>query len=510
MENGRPFWQLALPICLFVLAINFLAMPGEEYPGDAHAVRTETITLLNTGKWAVPPETAVTFGPRGQYFYQNARGDWYPKYGVLNTLIYAPALALEKIVTGRLELDSPSRLLFLNLFNVALSGVTAFYLVLLARRYTKSSAAVVIFVLASLYSTLWWNYLRAQTFEIYHTLFLLAFYYHFVTSLDLYRGNGDKRTSNIQFPIAAIYLGALCLCKSVYVVLLPVLAATLAQATMSTLRQERKGRVISNLVFFWLPLCLLLCILLATNWYKFGSPFTTGYTQWETEAHLFKPSNLPIALRGFLFDQHRSAPLHFPILIFALAGWPTFFKRHKLDATTALLIGFLLLLVNSMFTNWSGESSYGPRYLLPILPILSLPFIQYLEWLDSLSRKPLRYFLSTATAVALIYSTFLQVSVNTWPFFFSYELRDLLEDKRRSNPALVYLRSHAFGTIARDFLFFNAGYTSPFADGFYRHLTPGEIVKMDAFAESVRANYYWFPNLFRESREEDEGQLQAK
>ena len=419
MENGRPFWQLALAIVLLVVAINFLTMPGEEYPGDAHAVRTETVILLDTGNWAVPQAIAEEYGPRGQYFYRNARGSWYPKYGVLNTLLYVPPLALEKIVTGNLEIESSHRVLFLNLFNVALSGVTAFYLILLAFRYTKSNAVVVIFVLASLYSTFWWNYLRAQTFEIYHTLFLLAFYYHFVTALDLYRGNGNKRTGNIQFLVAAIYLGALCLCKSVYVVLLPVVAAILAQATMSILRQERKGRVISNLVFFWLPLCLLLCVLLATNWSKFGSPFTTGYTQWETEAHLFKPSNLPVALRGFLFDQHRSAPLHFPILLFALAGWPIFFKRHKLDAAAALLIGFVLLLVNSMFTNWSGESSYGPRYLLPILPILSLPFIQYLEWLGRLSRKPAKYFLATATAIALIYSTLLQVSVNTWPFFFS-------------------------------------------------------------------------------------------
>jgi hypothetical protein len=499
-QNDRSLFRIALPVIVIVLAINFVAMPGEEYPGDAHAVRTEAVILLNTGKWAVPEDIAVTFGPRGQYFYQNSHGGWYPKYGVLNTLIYAPALALEKITTGKLEIESPSSALFLNLFNILLSGVTAFYLILLARRYTKSNAVVVIFVMASLYSTFWWNYLRAQTFEIYHTLFLLAFYYHFVTALDTYRAKSDGRTGNTQFLIAAIYFGALCLCKSVYVVLLPVAAGIMAQATVSIQRHERNRRLISALLFFWLPVSLLLCVLLVTNWSKFGSPWATGYAQWEPE--LFKLSNLPVALRGFLLDQHRSAPLHFPILIFALAGWPIFFKRRKLEATAALLIGFVLLLMNSMFTNWSGESSYGPRYLLPILPLLSIPFIHYLDWLAGLSRKPPKYFLAGATAVALIYSTVLQVSVNTWPFFFSYELRDLLEDKRRDNPALVYLRSHSFGTIGRDFLLFRVGCTSRFRGGFYSHLTPREIAKMNAFTKSVRANYYWFPNLFRENRDE--------
>ncbi len=503
MENGRPFWQLALAIVLVVVAINFLTMPREAYPGDAHAVRAEAVVLLNTGRWAVPPAVAEDFGARGQYLYQTERGDWYPKYGVLNTLLYLPALAAEKLVTGELEIDSPNRALFLNLFNLLLSGATALYLALLAFRYTKSNAVAVVFVLASLYSTFWWNYLRAQTFEIYHTLFLIAFYYHFVTALHAYREKSNERTGNIQFLVAAIYLGALCLCKSVYVVLLPVVVAILAQATISIPRPERKGAGISNLLVFWLPLSLLLCVLLATNWYKFGSPWATGYTQWETEAHLFKLSNLPVALRGFLFDQHRSVPFHFPILIFALAGWPVFFKRHKLEAAAALLIGFVLLLVNSMFTNWSGESSYGPRYLLPVLPLLSLPFIQYLEWLARLSRKPAKYFLATATVFILAYSALLQISVNTTPFFFAYNLRDLLEDKRPSNPALVYLRSHAFGTISRDFLLNRFACSTGFTDSFARHLRPRETAKMNAFAKFVRANYYWFPNLLGEPRDKD-------
>ena len=81
-------------------------------------------------------------------------------------------------------------------------------------------------------------------------------------------------------------------------------------------------------------------------------------------------------------------------------------------------------------------------------------------------------------------------------FLFRITLRDLLEDKAQSNPAIVYLRSHAFGTIARDFFFYRIGFTKPFTDGFYGHLTPGEIAKLNAFTKSVRANYYWFPNLF--------------
>ena len=38
------------------------------------------------------------FGEKGAYFYQNASGNWYPKYGILNMLLYVPILQLQKCV----------------------------------------------------------------------------------------------------------------------------------------------------------------------------------------------------------------------------------------------------------------------------------------------------------------------------------------------------------------------------------------------------------------------------
>lgn len=488
--------RIASSLTAIVVALTFLTMPAEEYPGDAHAVRAETVTLLNTGQWAVPADLAVTFGPRGQYFYEKANGNWYPKYGVLNTLMYAPALALEKIATGSLEVDSDSRLLFLNLFNVLLSGVTALYLILLAQRYTKSRAIISVFVLASLFSTFWWNYLRTQTFETYHILFMVAFYYHFVSALDVQQSDNDERKPDIQFLLAAIYLGAFCLSKTVYVALLPAVIAVSARGTMSILFAKRKNSVRRQLLFFWLPAGLFLCLLAATNWYKFDSPFATGYTQWEEERNLFSVANVLPALWGFLFSPHHSVFLHFPLLFFALAGWPVFFKKHRVDAIAAALFGLALLLVNSAFTNWSGQSAYGPRYLLPVLPLLCLPFIEYMEWLKCLP-KMAKSVLAVGTTAVLAYATLLQLCVNTLPFFFCYTFKDVLDDTLFSEPA-TYLRSHNFGTINRDFLLFKLGYASPFRANFISHLNPDETERMSELNKSLQTNYYWFPNLFRD------------
>jgi hypothetical protein len=504
MQKDSSLIRVAVPVFAIVVAINFVTMPAEEYPGypgDADTVRVETITLLNTGKWSAPPEIAKDHGERGQYLYENSKGNRYPKYGVLNTLMYLPPLWLEKIATGSLEIHSASRVLFLNLLNVVLSGVTALYLVLLARRYTRSTIIISIFVLASLYSTFWWNYLRTQTFETYQTLFVLAFYYHFVSALD---SDQSERKRNKQLLVAAIYFGALCLSKTVYVVLLPAIAALLVTNNLSitqnphralrvrlSLRERIEVRV--QLLFFWLPVCIFLGLLAFTNWYKFDSPFASGYTQWTKEHQLFKSSNLFPALWGYLFSSHQSVFLHFPPLLYALAAWPAFFRKHRVDAIVAILFSFSLLLISSMFVNWTGQACHGPRYLLPILPLLSLPFIEYEHWLVGLP-KLAKSVLITATAALLFYSTLLQVCLNSLPFFFGYDLAEILENKRDSKPAL-YLRSHQTAQSDLDFLLYRFGYATPFTAEFVLPLNLAESEKMSVLIESVQPNYYWFPEL---------------
>jgi hypothetical protein len=99
--------RLVVPIALFVVLVNFLTMPAEEYAGDATSARIAAVALIKTGKWSVPAEKASTFGERGQYFYQNVSGDWYSKYGILNTLVYLPVLQLQKCVNGELGDASP-------------------------------------------------------------------------------------------------------------------------------------------------------------------------------------------------------------------------------------------------------------------------------------------------------------------------------------------------------------------------------------------------------------------
>jgi hypothetical protein len=496
-------FRLIAPIVLFVGLVNFLTMPAEEYSGDAVSVRIAAVTLINTGKWAVPADRASTFGERGQYFYQNASGNWYSKYGILNTLLYLPILQLEKCIKGELGDSSDSRPLFLNLFNLVLSCATACYLALIVRRYTKSVTTVWIFVLSAFYATFWWNYLRAQTFEIYVTLFMLGLYYHLVSGLDRERAESDRVVSS-HLLAAALFLGALCLSKSVYLILLPVLAGVFAlvrnPAQVEGVRRQH-SRWFCCILWFWLPLGLLICLMLGSNAYRFGSPFNIGYTQWVKENHLFTANILP-ALRGFFFSKQRSIFLNFPLMIFALPGWPAFSKQHRVDAIIALLFGIVLLIINSAFRNWQGATCYGPRYLLPVAPILSLPFIHVLGWLAQSPDKIYKWAIRSMTAGALLYSFLLQVEVNTMPFFFWYYLKDVFDEQRTGQP-IDYLNSHHFGTINADYLIYRKSGSSPFKDQVVDHLSSDEEDNIDTLEDSTTtSNYYWFRHLVPKPKQE--------
>ena len=498
----RSSFRPVVPIVLFVVFVNLLTMPAEEYYGDATSVRIAAVTLINTGKWAVAADS--TFAERGQFFYQNASGKWYSKYGILNMLLYVPILQLEKCIMGDLGDTSNSRTLFLNIFNLFLSCATACYLVLIVRRYTISLALVWIFVLSAFYATFWWNYLRAQTFEIYVTLFMLGLYYHLVSGLDRERVAGDRVGSG-HLLAAGTFFGALCLSKNVYVILLPVLAGLFALAqfwksTETDLRCQHR-RLLCYILWFWLPVGLLLCLLLGSNAYRFGSPFNAGYTQWARENHLFTANILP-ALRGYCFSRQRSIFLNFPLIIFALPGWPAFSKQYKFDALAALLFGVVLLVVNSAFRNWQGAACYGPRYLLPVAPILSLPFIQVLGWLTQSPDKIYKLMIRSMITCVLLYSFLLQVGVNTMPFFFWYNLKDVFDDQRAGQP-IDYLDSHHFGTINADFLIYLKTGSSRFRDQLIDQLTSDEEDKMDTLEDSTTtSNYYWFRHLVPKPKEE--------
>ena len=157
-------------------------MPKYIYIGDAVSVKNVTKNLIEKRALNVSVDIAEHYGERGEYYFENVqKGKWFVKYGIMNTLMFIPPLLAEKLWTGRIEnYHIRNDAIFQNLYNIILSMMIAYILFSLAGLYSKSRLINFIYVILVFYSTFLWNFLRAQTFEIFQVLFFLLFYYFII------------------------------------------------------------------------------------------------------------------------------------------------------------------------------------------------------------------------------------------------------------------------------------------------------------------------------------------
>ncbi len=114
-----------------------------------------------------------------------------------------------------------------------------------------------------------------------------------------------------------------------------------------------------------MPLALTVAVLLAYNQWRFGAPLEFGYSE------SFDRSPL-VGLGGFLLSLDRSLFLFAPPLVALVWSVPAFLRRHGIWGWILLSLGLLSLLVYSTWPVFWGGPVWGPRYLLPMLPLLVL------------------------------------------------------------------------------------------------------------------------------------------
>ena len=123
------------------------------------------------------------------------------------------------------------------------------------------------------------------------------------------------------------------------------------------------------------PFALLLG---AYQWACFGSPFTTAVeisAPFTETGRLFGVLGLPTleSIYGITFSPYRGLFAASPALLLAFIG---FFRMKRRDAVVLGAICVLFFLAIASFNGWSGGWAFGPRYLLPIVPLLGIPLMR--------------------------------------------------------------------------------------------------------------------------------------
>ena len=130
-----------------------------------------------------------------------------------------------------------------------------------------------------------------------------------------------------------------------------------------------------------ISLTLGVTFVLFYNYYRFGDPLETGYSLAWSLAHsdrfsFWSLSRIPAAFFGFLISPGKGILFFSTTIILSFWGVRAFIQKQRTVFYSILLISAAYLGTFSMNFSWHGSIwSYGPRYILPIIPFLYLPII---------------------------------------------------------------------------------------------------------------------------------------
>ena len=117
---------------------------------------------------------------------------------------------------------------------------------------------------------------------------------------------------------------------------------------------------------------------------------------------------------GLLASPGKSVFIYSPVVLLGVIGWPAFYRRHSILAATLLLLSAALLF-SLRTSNWWGGLTWGPRFLVPLLPVALLPALELF---------PQRKWAWSLAGLSAIYQAL--VSSAAWPVAYQSLLAETL------------------------------------------------------------------------------------
>jgi len=326
--------------------------------GGSLTTTDSVVTFELTRQMAAHGTVALPGNILGKEAERGRDGRYYSPFGlaqaVFNIPFYVAAVTLERagVRVGR-EDSFPKALVALSSAVAAAAAIWALYV--FAWRLTRSpSAAARLALVVGVGSPLW-------PYSKFGFNAPLAAW--FTTSAVYFAWRADREGRLRNAVLAGAFVGLALLTRhELGLLLLPILL--LHATTPDT--SVRLKRAIATLA----GVTPALLLWLAYNALRFGNPFDTGYLRDATSAF---GSSVWTGLYGLLCSPAASLFLYCPL---ALGGVAALALLWREDRRTAALLGgtaILVVLFYAQLGNWIAGRSYGPRYLVTIVPLLLLP-----------------------------------------------------------------------------------------------------------------------------------------
>ncbi|HWB80613.1 MAG TPA: hypothetical protein VG755_36875 [Nannocystaceae bacterium] len=365
-------------------ALYLWTAPGRILFPDDEIVYQTTRALYERGALdieGIPKRTGELKGrPDGTFGWAPGRNaKRYGFFGHALSLVALPAYAIGKVVAARapepwrhairsdhyfLHPRSPQQdwpRLVVSLTNVLVTAATVVMLLrwLVALGFALRIATIVALVYAV--GTTAWPYTRTFLSEPLSAACLVGALWCIA---ELHRGGAGA----VRWALGAgVFAGVAMHTHVLNLVALPWLAA----AAIVPMARPLRVRVIAAGLA---PAVVALALLLFGQWWRFGDAFESGrydhYSWWIAPG---------VGAMALLFGPGRSVFLFSPPLFAAVLGVREWWRRMPVLACCVLGIAASRWLVVAMRSDWWGGWSIGPRYLVPVVPLLLVPLAIVLE-----------------------------------------------------------------------------------------------------------------------------------
>lgn len=385
LTTSKNISTVARLLFVLLLAIYLLSASLRIDSGDGETMYRVANSLSCGRGLAIPIEESSLKDGRTGYGQVGRAGRYYAKYGLGWPLVASPFAALGRWA-ARLHAGVTKGFATrtaIMVVNPLLTSAAAVLLLNLATRIyflTTSTALSLLFGLA----TITWYYAKSAFSEPLVTLLLLS------ALLAVERG---------RLLTAGLALGGMIMTRQTAA----LLVAPVAGWALLRLCSSRSRPIPRRIAALLLPILLFQLLALGHNAYRFGSPFDFGYSTatWDTP--------LAQGLYRQLIGPGKGLFVFMPVLLLGAVGWPALRQRRPNWAWLVLSAVAIYLLPHAVYGEWTGGGGWGPRLLVPIVPLVLLPAGCTIErWkVRSLGRAALVF----VTAVSIVIQI-LGVSVN--------------------------------------------------------------------------------------------------
>jgi len=341
-------FRRVLMLCLLVFVFS---AKGDLEVEDTHYSLETSQAIVNRGQLDIPKADAYTL--------QGTNGENYSKYGIGLPLYFIPWVAAGEALSRLTHLPARELTGFLLSFaNIPFALLTLLVFAKLLKLLGVTGVSPWLLPLALGLGTLAWRYAVYDFSEEMQMCFLLTTVY------------GVARGTSKAIALAGAGFAALFLIKLLYVAFWPLFLCYLLTRTGDLPGRIRKAAV------FTFPFVLAGGAVGWLNAVRFGSPLESGY---GNEAHQFFPSQIWHTVPLLLGSLDKGLFLFCPILILAILGWKEFATEYRAEAFLCGGLIVLNLVLAGAWHSWQGGWSWGPRLLVPAIPMWLLPAAFWLE-----------------------------------------------------------------------------------------------------------------------------------